>query len=88
MKENGPEIFKRNEKTLFAPDDYSHKRAAKKSRKSTQETKETGEQIVQKYHENQSQQDREEQPEIRKPVEQLVSVGSGVGKEDKRAGKL
>lgn len=72
LKENGPEIFKRNEKTLFAPDDYSHKRAAKKSRKSTQETKETEEQIVQKYHENQSQQDSEEQPEIRKPVEQLV----------------
>lgn len=72
LKENGPEIFKRNEKTLFAPDDYSHKRAAKKSRKSTQETKGTEEQIVQKYHENQSQQDSEEQPEIRKPVEQLV----------------
>ena len=72
MQENGPEIFKRNEKTLFAPDEYSHKRAAKKSRKSTQETKETEEQIVQKYHENQSQQDSEEQPEIRKPVEQLV----------------
>lgn len=44
LKENGPEIFKRNEKTLFAPDDYSHKRAAEKSRESTQETKETGEQ--------------------------------------------
>lgn len=72
LKENGPEVFKRNEKTLFAPDDYSHKRAAKKSRKSTQETKETGEQIVQKYHENQSQQDSEEQPETRKLVEQLV----------------
>ena len=50
----------------------SHKRAAKESRKSTQETKETEEQIVQKYHENQSQQDNEEQPEITKPVEQLV----------------
>ena len=72
LKENGPEIFKRSEKTLFTPDDYSHKRAAKKSRKSTQETKETEEQIVQKYPENQSQQDSEEQPEIRKPVEQLV----------------
>ena len=41
-------------------------------RRKAEKARKTGQQIVQKYHENQSQQDSEEQPEIRKPVEQLV----------------
>ncbi|KXJ04400.1 hypothetical protein AC249_AIPGENE9823, partial [Exaiptasia diaphana] len=34
-KENGPEIFKRNADTMFAPDDYSKAKTAKKSKAKT-----------------------------------------------------
>ena len=34
-KENGPEIFKRNADTMFAPDDYSKPKTAKKSKAKT-----------------------------------------------------
>lgn len=75
LKENGPEIFQRNKRTLFPPDDYSEKRKKKAApRKTTKDdsVEASVEEMVQQYHEKERQKGDEKAEANKKPVEQIV----------------
>ncbi|KXJ09133.1 hypothetical protein AC249_AIPGENE21903 [Exaiptasia diaphana] len=78
LKENGPEIFQRNKRTMFPPDDYSEKRkeaAAKRKRSSgaSNNPVESVEEMVQQYREQERKAEENEMSAInRKPVAQIV----------------
>lgn len=73
LKENGPEIFQRNEKTMFPPDDYSAKKTAKRKRTSdVGNSQESVEEIVKKFRDQERQQENDKNKENKKPVAEIV----------------